>query len=204
VGKRLVDHLFDEAQQALSVVGETIRLPDTAVDTAEQWLRARGFDVQRIPGPDSLFQWDLPELQWDGTTLRAANGSGLIHEFAHFVVAAPRRRSLPGFGLGGEPEGVALTKAYVNPELADREETLASLLGILIERHLGDGWVITFIDHDWVWQDMRGNPLEWTDDASEGDHMHDVLKTLQERGLVDDHANPILSNLPPWQPTLND
>ena len=81
---------------------------------------------------------------WNGKALNVAtppapSGGNLIHEIAHWVVAPPERRELPDFGLGaiGFRNG------------AGDEESLASMLGILIERSLGLAWDDTWVLHEW-------------------------------------------------------
>jgi hypothetical protein len=84
---------------------------------------------------------------------RQRSESNLLHDIAHFVVAAPERRSIPEFGLGDSPDtkvyGTSLAKGMTHSKAQDEEE-LASALGIYWERELGLDWQSTFIDHTWT------------------------------------------------------
>jgi len=90
--------------------------------------------------------------EWDGKTI-ATNSwkrphGDIIHDIAHWIVADEDRRCLPDFGIGegvnsGKPAGIIIA----NP---DDEESVASVLGILIERQLGmPSWRYTYKYHSW-------------------------------------------------------
>lgn len=91
---------------------------------------------------------------WNGKALRLNESiSDILHEMAHWVVAPPKWRSCPDFGLESRSDSSA-----------DREEGKASLLGILLERAMGLPWGDTFRDHNWgenprarraIFEDMR-------------------------------------------------
>lgn len=101
---------------------------------------------------------------WDGRALnlrhtRSNGSSDYVHEVAHWLVARKAKRHLPDFGL----EDNDLFKV-------DLEELLASMLGILIELHLGLDWRFTWDFHRWGgqgWDDVRP-----------------TIRALQQRGLL--------------------
>jgi len=75
----------------------------------------------------------------------------VIHDIAHYVVASRRRRKLPEFGLGSSPDITRFRgKLVVSPKFAQKEEALASALGIYWEREFGMDWKSTFEDHYWT------------------------------------------------------
>lgn len=99
----------------------------------------------------------LEAVTWDGTTanldaLGRANqwracwprglrptsvvAGNLVHEVAHFLVAAPRRRGLPNFGLGADGLSPARPESSVQRKTAEVEETLATLLGRALKHEL--------------------------------------------------------------------
>jgi len=95
----------------------------------------------------------IAEFQDEALTKRRTE-SNLIHDIAHFVVAAPERRTLPEFGLGESPDtfrlgpSMSLAKGMTG-KMAQQEEELASALGIYWERELGLDWRQTIKDHCW-------------------------------------------------------
>lgn len=107
-------------------------------------------------GPsDGTYRWS-----WDGKKLdihsrfsgfmgtRPASDS--LHDIAHWLLCSAHRRRLPEFGLGGGVDGRSRpADRVVSAELAVREEGLASLLGMLMERRLGWDWRETFEEHNW-------------------------------------------------------
>jgi hypothetical protein len=77
-------------------------------------------------------------LGWDGRALRIGTEAYvLLHEIAHFQLAAPARRRCIDFGLGAGPETGQHCEAERAAQLfgvaREREEAMASLLGILWE-----------------------------------------------------------------------
>lgn len=98
---------------------------------------------------------------WNGRALNlAVKPSDAIHETAHWLLAKSARRALEDFGL----ESVKIGRA-------DSEESLASALGILIERHLGMNWQETFAFHSW---DRNGGIRDF----------HLKVRILRNLGLV--------------------
>lgn len=93
-------------------------------------------------------------LAYDGKVIAAKDRStsNIIHDIAHFICAAKRRRRLPNFGLGGSPDdfaGDGDSPLVVSDAYAQAEEENASLLGILVEAHLGVRFTETLVDHTW-------------------------------------------------------
>lgn len=104
------------------------------------------------------------EFPWNGRSLNLAKESrhgtsDIVHEIGHWLVAAPNHRAHPRFKLNDYR-----TEDYY-------EESLASLMGILLERTLGLYWAYTWEFHSWPKcasrRDVRQN-----------------LRDLSERGLV--------------------
>ncbi|HXP30061.1 MAG TPA: hypothetical protein VN832_03155 [Stellaceae bacterium] len=92
---------------------------------------------------------------WDGRAARTATEAYvLLHEVAHFQLASPRRRRAIDFGLGPGPETgnrrAADHAALLFGLAREREEAMASLLGILWERALGQPGLASFLDQNWL------------------------------------------------------
>lgn len=110
------------------------------------------------------------EHPWSGRALHLKYTSGMIvsdlcHDIAHWLVSAPERRVSPHFGL----YDLALKRA-------DAEEERASVLGILIERHMSVGnWKSTWEWHNW---DQRG------DAHGEGQRYTQVIHELERAGFA--------------------
>ncbi len=122
-------------------------------------------------------------LGWDGRALRSATEAYvLLHEVAHFQLAAPARRRLPDFGLGPGPEtglrGLAERRARLHGVAREREEAKASLLGILWERDLGQPALASFLDQNWL--EGSGAPR----------HFCTVLEQLRARGFITASGRP--------------
>jgi hypothetical protein len=140
--------------------------------------RAFGFGIVDVD-PHDYFTWDG----------RAVAGrmepSLLLHEIAHYQVAAPERRALLDFGLGGGPEtgrkGEADLVRCVSDLQADVEEGLASLLGILWEAELGQPGLPAFLEQNW---------LEGGADQRNVGHYLKIVDRLATHGLIDTDARP--------------
>jgi hypothetical protein len=120
---------------------------------------------------------------WDGRALRRATEAYvLLHEVAHFQLAAPARRRLPDFGLGAGPETGARASAEraarLNGVAREREEAKASLLGILWEVELGQPALASFLDQNWL--EGPGAPR----------HFSRVLAQLRARAFVTAAGRP--------------
>jgi hypothetical protein len=119
-------------------------------------------------------------FNWDGRALNGATEAYVIlHEAAHFVLAASERRRLVDFGLGPGPDtrdrDAAARAAVLSPLARDEDEAAASLLGIIWEAKLGQPALASFLDQNWL------EGLE----RSAHSHFAAVLRRLQRRGLLD-------------------
>ncbi len=119
-------------------------------------------------------------FSWDGASLHAdTEAYVLLHEVAHFQLSAPARRSVIDFGLGAGPdtgERAAAERAAVLFGVArEREEAMASLLGILWEVSLGHPALASFLDQNW---------LEGADAPAAARHFTAVLDALTKDGFV--------------------
>jgi hypothetical protein len=94
-------------------------------------------------------------LTWDGERVAVRmEPSVIIHEVAHYQLAPPSRRHLADFGLGAGPEsgdkaaGEAVRRVFGVD--CDREEAMASLLGVLWEAELGQPAILAFLEQNWL------------------------------------------------------
>jgi hypothetical protein len=106
---------------------------------------ARSFGMGVRPGKPQL------GYSWDGRNLRAGTEAYvLLHEVAHFQIAPPGRRRRIDFGLGPGPETGDRAGAERHRAAAllarEREEAMASLLGVLWEIELGQPGLASFLD----------------------------------------------------------
>jgi len=95
------------------------------------------------------------DFNWDGTAARSdTEAYVLLHEAAHFQLAAPTRRQRIDFGLGPGPDTgrreAAEAAATIFGLEREREEAMASLLGILWEVELGQPALASFLDQNWL------------------------------------------------------
>ena len=138
------------------------------------------FSIGLKPGSPRL------DLSWDGAALRRETESYvLLHEVAHYQLAAPARRNVIEFGLGPGPEtgdlGRAQRAALLFGIERDREEALASLLGILWETQMGHPALASFLDQNW---------LEGAGRRSTAAHFESVLAELTRGGFVTTAGQP--------------
>ena len=92
---------------------------------------------------------------WDGKIRRSGPGAYVLRrDIAHWRMAEPRRRRAYEFGLGPGPETghrAAAARATLLTGMArEREEAMASLLGILWEVELGQPGFASFLDQNWL------------------------------------------------------
>ncbi len=132
------------------------------------------------PGPPSL------DFSWDGHAARSATEAYvLLHEAAHFQLAAPDRRRRIDFGLGPGPEtgrrDEAERSAWLFGLAREREEALASLLGVLWEVELGHPALASFLDQNW---------LEGAGRAGTAAHFTTTLAELRAGGFVTAGGRP--------------
>jgi hypothetical protein len=134
------------------------------------------------------------DFSWDGAALRIdTEAYVLLHEVAHFQLAAPQRRRLIDFGLGPGPETGARAAAERAARLSglprEREEAMASLLGILWEAALGHPALASFIDQNW---------LEGAGRTGSAEHLRAIVGALRQGDFIDaaGHPLPTLRSLP--------
>jgi hypothetical protein len=123
---------------------------------------------------------------WDGRALRSATEAYvLLHEIAHFQLAAPSRRRRVDFGLGPGPEtgdrARAERDAVIGGLAREREEAMASLLGILWEVALGQPALASFLDQNW---------LEGVPRSGAARHFADMLAALADAGFITASGRP--------------
>jgi hypothetical protein len=126
------------------------------------------------------------DVSWNGRAVRGATEAYvLLHEGAHFQLAAPERRRLVDFGLGPGPEtgdkAAALQAQRLHGIACEREEARASLLGILWEIELGHPGLASFLDQNW---------LEGADRPGTAAHFTAVLRALRHDGFIDAAGRP--------------
>ena len=129
---------------------------------------------------------------WDGRIMRAGTEAYvLLHEAAHWLLADTRRRRACEFGLGPGPETghcAAALRAILLTEMArEREEAMASLLGILWEAELRQPALASFLDQNW---------LEGADRPGAARYFETVLTRLAAAGLVDLAGHPMIARRP--------
>lgn len=93
--------------------------------------------------------------------------SDLVHDVAHWLIAAPERRSDPYFGL--DSMAYWFTPESDAPDDTE-EEMQVSLLGFLLERALGMNWRYTWEFHSWEAAGWAG--------------LRPVIRALRQRGLI--------------------
>lgn len=133
-----------------------------------------------LPGSPAL------DVGWNGSALRAETEAYvLLHEIAHFQVAPQERRALIDFGLGPGPEtgdrAAAARATTIFGLEREREEALASLLGILWEVEFRQPALASFLDQNW---------LEGAGKPEAAAHFTTVLGQLQQLGLIDPDGRP--------------
>lgn len=136
-----------------------------------------GVDLSTAP-PGRGYQWDGRSIATGGV-----HDADVLHDIAHWLVAAKRRRQLPEFGLGPSPSAHAQhTQRHLSYQFAQDEESMASLLGIAWERRLGMDWKDTVMEHGW-------RPMDSTMDR---DHRRRMFRALRKRLQQREHV-PMLT-----------
>ena len=138
------------------------------------------FAIGLKPGAPQL------DVSWDGVALRCETEAYvLLHEVAHFQLASPARRVLVDFGLGPGPETGDRARAAQAQTLfglaREREEAMASLLGILWETELGHPTLASLLDQNW---------LEGAGRSGTAAHFVDIVTALEAGGFVDRAGRP--------------
>jgi hypothetical protein len=126
------------------------------------------------------------DFSWNGTAVRGdTEAYVLLHEAAHFQLAPPARRHAIDFGLGPGPETGARDRAERAALLfglaREREEAMASLLGILWEVELGQPALASFLDQNWLEGAPRQTALH---------HFRATLATLHADGFITADGRP--------------
>ena len=121
------------------------------------------------------------DFSWDGKAVRGdTEAYVLLHEAAHFQLADPARRHVIDFGLGPGPEtgnrAAAIAAARLFGLECEREEAMASLLGVLWEVELRQPGLASFLDQNW---------LEGADRPSTAEHFARILALLRAGGFLD-------------------
>jgi len=128
------------------------------------------------------------DVSWDGSALRSdTEAYVLLHEVAHYQVAAPARRGLVDFGLGPGPETGDRERARRAQTLfglaREREESMASLLGILWEAEFDHPALASLLDQNW---------LEGAGRIGTAMHFASVLDALARGDFIDGAGRPLL------------
>lgn len=126
-------------------------------------------------------------FSWDGLAVRTRTETAvLLHEIAHWQIATEDRRRVPDFGLGAGPETGWKCQAdaarCVDGATKEREEDLASLLGILWEVKIGGPAIFAFCEQNW---------LELYDRPGTAKHLISTFSELRSLSLIDDMGQPI-------------
>jgi hypothetical protein len=129
------------------------------------------------------------DFSWDGTAVRVdTEAYVLLHEAAHYQLAAPERRRCIDFGLGPGPETgnrpAATAAACLQGIAVEREEAMASLLGILWEVELGHPALASFLDQNW---------LEGAERPGAAEHFRRILAALGDGGVITPSGRPLLA-----------
>ncbi|HEV2673183.1 MAG TPA: hypothetical protein VGV37_01495 [Aliidongia sp.] len=151
-----------------------------AVWHADAVALADRFAMRPLPeAPQQAFSWDGARVRTD------SEPAVLVHEVAHYQIAAPSRRFLPDFGLGAGPETglVEIADAARAADAATREteEAMASLLGILWEVELGQPAILAFQEQNWL--EGAGRP-------GTAAFFRATLGRLADAGLIDGDGRP--------------
>ncbi|HEY1719825.1 MAG TPA: hypothetical protein VGG27_01170 [Magnetospirillaceae bacterium] len=123
---------------------------------------------------------------WDGQAVATrVEASLLVHEIGHYQSAAPARRTIIDFALGGGPETGRKAEANavraVSDLQADIEEGMASLLGILWEAELGQSAVPAFLEQNWLENETSDHNIR---------HFLKMTTFLASHGLIDAAGRP--------------
>jgi hypothetical protein len=151
-------------------------------DHGEALAVVRGFGMAIRPGAPR------EDFSWDGFAVRSDTEAYiLLHEAAHFQLAAPERRCRIDFGLGPSPETgnrhAARRAAALAGLACEREEALASLLGVLWEVELDHPALASFLDQNWL--EGAGRP-------GAAAHFRAVLAALRGGGFITAAGRPTL------------
>ncbi len=153
---------------------------------AEEAARDRAVALAHRFGIATLDEEPARAFSWDGRVVRTrSEPSVLLHEIAHWQICPPERRALPDFGLGAGPEtgrkDAADAARATDLAIQEREEAMASLLGILWEAAMDLPALAAFAEQNWLEKyDSPGTPAYFTT----------VIGWLFDAGLIDRDARP--------------
>jgi hypothetical protein len=174
------------AMAVLARIAATCRGADAdgPADTPER--RAAAVALARALGIPTLDEEPAVSFSWDGRVLRTQSEPWVIlHEIAHWLICPPQRRGLPDFGVGAGPESGRKAEAdrarVVDDESQQRDEAMASLLGVLLEAELGQPAILAFLEQNW---------LEGYERESAALHFRATVAALARRGLIDAAGRP--------------
>ncbi|HMA49120.1 MAG TPA: hypothetical protein VKP60_05150 [Magnetospirillaceae bacterium] len=191
---RLLDDFADAlaAEPGALAVLARIRSSLAAVDGPDITLsqredhHAQAVALLRRFGLGTLDHAPEDGVTWDGQAVAIRmEPSVIVHEVAHYQLATPDRRHLADFGLGAGPESG--DKALCEAERrvfgvdCDREEALASLLGVLWEAELGQPAVLAFLEQNWLEGGAVGHNVR---------HFVRNVMELMGGGFVDQDGRP--------------
>jgi len=161
---------------------------DAARARTDTAARHHGEALDVLGGLGMALQRGAPSLDfsWNGHVVRCdTEAYVLLHEAAHFQLAAPARRRCIDFGLGPGPEtgdrATAARAARLAGLALEREEAMASLLGILWEVELRHPALASFLDQNW---------LEGAERPAAAAHFRKVLAALKAGGFVTADGRP--------------
>lgn len=129
------------------------------------------------------------DIQYDGCGTALANNTILAaHEIGHFLVADDSSRGMVNYGLGADPDYALMdnesevfkVRDGMTPYTLSQEENLSDVLGVLIQKAVGDDWLYTTIKHNWSVVGVNW-PQENLDNV-----MVDELTELTKCGLIRD------------------
>jgi len=175
------------ARGALALIARTA--PDRARDFRAEAHRRAAIAVARRLGIATRESSPPRSFGWDGRALHARTEAYvLLHEIAHHLLAPASRRRRVEFGLGPGPEtghrAAAKRRAVLAGMALEREEAMASLLGILWEAELRQPALASFLDQNW---------LEGAERRTAAAHFETTFARLRRAGLVSPSGRPLLS-----------
>lgn len=158
--------------------------PAVAADTPAH--RADAVRMAHAHGIDTLDEPPSRSFMWDGKAIRTdVEATVIVHEVAHWLLAAPERRDLIDYGLGPGPETTLRREARADKRLCFEdcmhEEQQTSLLGVLWEAELGQPAILAFFEQNW---------MEHWERQSTVDFFVRHANELVQRGLIDGDGRP--------------